>query len=79
MKNTHADQNDKADRGIGAWEIVAFGQFVDELAEAAEVDQEFDADDVDQREDQAELNADKDGRQRRREQDFPELLRPASA
>ena len=74
--NTHdADQDHEADRRIGSGEIVALGQLVDELPEPAEIDQELDADDVDQREDQPEPHADEDGRQRRREQYLPELLR----
>ena len=74
MKKHHAHQDHEADRGIGAGEVVALGEIVDELAEPAEIDQEFDADDVDQREDQPELEADEDRRQRRGEQDFPEHL-----
>ena len=60
----------KRDRRIGAGQVVALGEIVDQLAEAAEIDQELDADDVDQGEDQAEPDADENGRQRRREQDL---------
>src|ERR1043166_4641412 len=49
-----ADQDDEADRRVGAGQVVALGKIVDELAEAAEIDQELNADDVDQREDHAE-------------------------
>ena len=76
-EHAHADQDHEADRRVGARQVVALGELVDELAEAAEIDQELDADDVDQREDQPEPQADEDRRQRRREQDLPELLRAA--
>src|ERR1700691_3812986 len=70
-----ADENDETDRRIDARQIVALGQIVDELAEAAEIDQILDADYVDQRENQPEPDADKNRRQRGRKQDLPELLR----
>ena len=70
MKKHDADQDDEADRRVGPGQIVALGELVDELAEAAEIDQELDADDVDQREDQAEPHADEDGRQRGGKQDL---------
>ena len=40
-------------RRVHGGQVVALGQIVDQLAEAAEVDQELDADHVDEREDQA--------------------------
>src|SRR5215470_5730614 len=69
-----ADQDDEADRRVGAGEVVALREIVDELAESAEIDQELDADDVDQRKDHAEPQAHEDGRERGRKQDFPEQL-----
>ena len=74
-KNTIAGQDHEQDRAVGAGQVVALGELVDELAEAAEVDQELDADDVDHREDEPEPQADEDRRQRRRQQDLAELLR----
>src|SRR5580658_9093946 len=74
-KENYADENDKADRRIHAWQIVTFGKIVDELAQPAEIDQEFDCDHVDQCKHQSEPDADKDRQQRRGKQDFPELLR----
>src|SRR5215510_4997497 len=71
--NTNEDH--EADRRIGAGEIVAFGKVVDELPKAAEIDQKFSTDNVDKGEDQSEADADKDRRQCRRKEDFPELLR----
>src|SRR5262249_1548466 len=56
----HADQDHETDRRIGAGQVVALGELVDELAEAAEIDQELDPHDVDEREDHAELDADED-------------------
>ena len=70
----HAHQDHETDRRIGAGKVVALGKFVDELAEPAEIDQEFDADDIDQREDQSQPQADEDRRQGGRKQDLPELL-----
>src|SRR3954465_4705396 len=67
----HADQDHEADRRVSPRQIVALGELVDELAEAAEIDKEFDADDVDERKDHAEPHADEDGWQRGRKQDFP--------
>src|SRR5215510_4400027 len=52
----HADQDHEADRCVGAGQVVAFGQLVDELAEPAEIDEKLDADDVDEGEDHAELD-----------------------
>src|SRR6476620_4289543 len=73
-EDADADQDHEADRRIGAGKIVAFGKLVDELAKAAEIDQELDAHDIDQRENQPEPHADKDRRQRRRKQIFQDLL-----
>src|SRR5262245_29564955 len=74
-EHADADQDDEADRGIGAGEIVALGELVDKLPEPAEIDQELHPHDIDEREDQAEPEPDEDGRQRGGEQDLPELLR----
>src|SRR5215211_570793 len=74
-EDADAHQNNEADRGIGAGQIIALGKLVDELAEPAEIDQELDADDVDQSEDQSEPQANEDGGQRGRKEYLPELLR----
>src|SRR6266576_3154597 len=69
-----AHQNDEADRGIGAGQVVTLGEVVDELAEAAEIDQEFDTNHIDQRKDQSELEAGEDRRQRGWKLDFQKHL-----
>src|SRR5581483_11393018 len=74
-EDADADQNYEADRRIGAGEVIALRELVDELAEPAEIDQELDAYDVDQRKDQTQPQANEDGRQRGRKQNLPELLR----
>src|ERR1700752_1057286 len=65
-----ADENDEANRGIDAGEVVTLGKLVDQLSEAAEIDQKLDADDVDQCEDQPEPDTDKNRRQCRGKQDL---------
>src|SRR4051812_32930639 len=73
-KDAHADQDDKANCRIGTGKVETIRQFVDELAETAEVDEILDAHNIDQGKDQPEPHADEDGRQGRREQYLPELL-----
>src|SRR5450755_2084993 len=70
-----AGRDDEADRTVGSGQVVAFGELVDQLAEAAEIDQEFDADDVDHGEDEPQSQTDEYRGQRGRQQDLPELLR----
>src|SRR6185437_8337229 len=53
----------------------ALGQLVDQLAEAAEINQELHTDDIDHREDQAQPQTDEDRWQGRRQQDLAKLLR----
>src|ERR1043166_2641672 len=74
-EKAHAHEDDATDRRIGPGEIVSLGEFVDKLAQSAEVDEKLDAHDVDQCEDQPQPDADEHARQRCREQDLPELLR----
>ena len=68
-------QDHEQDRSVRAGQVVALGELVDELAEAAEVDQELDADDIDHREDEAEPQTHENGWQGGGQQDHAELLR----
>src|SRR5438067_10940690 len=57
-KENDADEDDEADRRIGARQVVALGQFVYQLTEPAKIDEELDADYIDQGKNQAESHAD---------------------
>src|SRR5258708_1470295 len=73
-KDAHADQNDKADCGVGTGKIEAIRQLVDELTEATKVDEILDTHNIDQGKDQPEPHTDEDGRQGGREQYLPKLF-----
>ena len=75
VEENDRDQDHEQDSAVGPGKVVPLGELVDELTEATEVDQELDADDVDHRENEAEAQAHEDRRQRRRQQNLPELLR----
>src|SRR5439155_11575521 len=74
VEEQHAHQHDKSNRCVSPGQVVALGQFVDQLTEAAEVDQELDADNINHREDQPEPQAHEYRRQRRGQHDLPEHL-----